>query len=85
METLIVKIDTPGHAKNLAAFLKDLIYVKEVKQEKDNKKLSDADWIKPSSRQASDEEIELMIAECEIGPFVSSAELRKNVAKRVKK
>lgn len=64
MQTLIVKIDTANHATQVANFLKTVPYIKSVVTEKINKKLSDADWIKPG-RPATDEELEQLAAEME--------------------
>ena len=59
MQTLIVRIDTAEHAKNLTYYLKKAKGVKSVIKE--NGKY---DWLNPS-RPATEEEVEAMIAKAE--------------------
>lgn len=60
MQTLIVKIDTPNHAVQVANFLRTVPYIKSVITKKTDEKLKPltaADWVRPG-RTATDDEIE---------------------------
>lgn len=62
MESLLIKIDNPTHVKYLTAFLKTIPYIKSVEK---TKTLTDADWVFPSHRPATDKEIEALCTEME--------------------
>ncbi|OFX23092.1 MAG: hypothetical protein A2033_00050 [Bacteroidetes bacterium GWA2_31_9] len=92
--TLIVETNDNANAKMLAAMLRNLNFVTAVtwKPEKKNKQnssiakqktLTDEDWILPG-RPATDEEIELMLDECEQGISISAEESKENNFKQFK-
>ncbi len=82
MQTLIVKIDTNTNAVALLNFLKTLPYIKSITAKNTTQTvepLTAADWVRPG-RPATDEEIELMLDECEQekGGYTTT-ELKKRV------
>lgn len=80
MQTLIVKIDTPEHAKNLATYLRKAKGVKSVKKE------NDFNWINPS-RPANAAEVEALIAkserDIENSNYLSSEEARAMTLEKI--
>lgn len=93
--TLIVETNTNADARMLAAMLKRLDFVKTVSISKPTKniglnaslakqkKLTDKDWILPG-RPATDEEIDLMLDECEQGTAISAEKSKENNFKKLK-
>lgn len=79
MQTLIVKIDTAEHAKQVTTLLKKLKGVKSIA--KDVRKYN---WIEPS-HAANSEDIEKMIADCDNSPLLTVAEAKDNTYKQLAK
>lgn len=81
MQTLIVKTESEAATKLLLAFLKTVRLVKSVTllspgtaTDVVNEPADAYNWVNPS-RPATDEEIDLMLDECEKGPSFTSEEV----------
>ncbi len=88
MSRLNIEIEGADNAEKLAFFLKEISFVKSVNfdktEDKQIKKLTDEDWVRPG-RPATDAEHEEMLLEAEKSPLITTNELRENVLKHIKK
>ncbi len=86
MNRIIVDIDTSLNAKRFINMLKELEYVKHYTPDNTISSLNDIDWVEPG-RQASDEEFEVMIKECEAeyktGQSLSSQQAKSLTSKKI--
>lgn len=90
MQTLIVKTESEAATKLLLAFLKTVRLVKsvtlvssEVNASVVNEPATSYNWINPS-RPATDEEIELMLNECEASPELTLEEAKALTLKEIR-
>lgn len=77
MQTLIIKVDTAEHAKQVTTILKKIKGVKSVAKEP-----AKYNWIEPS-RPAGDDDIVQMIADCENSPLLAVAEAKANTYRKL--
>ena len=81
MQTFSVTINNEANAKLFLSLMKQLKFVKEVKEEKAVDKLSDEDWVRPG-RPATEEELEQLCLEMEADTGGITTDILK---KRMKK
>lgn len=90
MQTLLVKTESEAATKLLLAFLKTVRLVKSVtlvSPETNTSVVNESseayNWINPS-RPATDEEIDLMLDECEASPELTSEEAKALTLKEIR-